>query len=391
MNKLKLLSILVGLISWTSTKAQLVIDINKDGYFINEKKIEYPMPLKSLSSALGGDYRVFDGINTIYTYDQLGLRLYEPLGSRIVKSLFIDFVNGSYKFSSKQPFKGSLIINGHKIDKAFTKDSVSNIQNLFFDRSSSIKSGYRAVTFNDITLYFIFNEDGNIQSIAIGFSNIKNDFQTQLQNSDPNSTLINLDFKYERGVKDHEGKKAGIWEYYDDPTELILRYDHDADSIMYLKKNYDDFVTRDGEMWVHAKLDIYPRVIGSNGDFRQILGSLISYPVLARRQRIMGRVYVSFIINKTGNIQDVKIEKDIGGNCGEAVANALTSLKLSWTHAVKNNVSYDSRFIIPVTFALGLENKTPVIPPDGKLFLPDAYILPELNIIALGTPRPISN
>lgn len=388
--KLKLLSFFIALISWADTKAQLVIDVGKDGYFINTQKIEYPAARKSLTSILGNDYRVFNGNNTIYTYDQLGLRLYEPPGSNIIQSLYVDFTNGPYKFSSKQPFEGNFKINGYKIDKGFTRDSISNIPNLFFDQNGSIEYGYHAVTFNDVTLFFLFTKEGSIKSIDVGFSDIKGDFQTRSEKSDAHTTLINLDFKYERGVF-NDGKKVGVWEYYDTSNQLALRYDHDASTILYLKKINDDFVIKKGVNWDRVKLDIYPRVIGSDDEFRTALGKLIDYPALARTKGITGKVYVSFIIDKTGGIQDIKVEKDIGGNCGTAVVNALTLLKISWTHAVKNNLNYDSRLIIPVTFAFGLDNNTLAIPSEEKLFLPDAYLLPELSIVAWGTSKPIKN
>jgi hypothetical protein len=96
------------------------------------------------------------------------------------------------------------------------------------------------------------------------------------------------------------------------------------------------------------------------------------------------------VVDKNSSLREIKIESEIGGNCGAAVVNALNLLKYSWTHAVKDGLSYDSKFILPVTFLLG-EEKTSKLPTGEKTYLPDAYKIPEIKIIALGVPSPVKN
>jgi protein TonB len=52
----------------------------------------------------------------------------------------------------------------------------------------------------------------------------------------------------------------------------------------------------------------------------------VRYPVLARKNQIEGTVVVSFIVNKQGNIEDVKIVRDIGMGCGKEVLKAVKKL-----------------------------------------------------------------
>jgi hypothetical protein len=370
-------------------RAQPAIEVGKGGYFINGQKIEAPVATTLLTGILGKDYRIFDGINTIYTYDQLGLRLYERPNSGVTGWVYIDFRSGPYRFWPKQVFAGVVNINGYKISKGFTRDSLRNLADLYFDRFGSLQNGYKAVTFDDVTLYFTFNDQGAIASVEIGRSAIAGDFKTRAGRSAAQATVVNLDFNYEKGASTPSGKKTGMWEYYDEPSRLALRYDHDADTVLYQQKPADDFVLGDGEKWFGAKPDIYPRVIGSYSVFKRALASLIGYPALAREQQITGRVYVSFVIDKRGSMQQLKIEQDIGGNCGAAVVRALTLLKPRFTTAVKGTVSYESRFLLPVVFAFDSGINT-AIPPSEKPVLPAAYVLPQIDIIAYGTPQPVS-
>lgn len=43
----------------------------------------------------------------------------------------------------------------------------------------------------------------------------------------------------------------------------------------------------------------------------------IRYPEEAKRSGIEGRVFVTFVVEKDGQVSDAKILRDIGGGCGE--------------------------------------------------------------------------
>jgi len=47
------------------------------------------------------------------------------------------------------------------------------------------------------------------------------------------------------------------------------------------------------------------------------------YPIEARMNKTEGKVYAQFLINYDGSISDIKIVKDIGDGCGDAVLEVL--------------------------------------------------------------------
>ena len=53
----------------------------------------------------------------------------------------------------------------------------------------------------------------------------------------------------------------------------------------------------------------------------------ITYPELAKRIGLEGRVYIRVFLDKKGNVVDAKIEKGIGGGCDEAALNAVKETK----------------------------------------------------------------
>ena len=54
---------------------------------------------------------------------------------------------------------------------------------------------------------------------------------------------------------------------------------------------------------------------------------LISYPEVAKRAGVEGKVYVLAFINENGGVDDVKVVKGIGGGCDEATIEAVKKSK----------------------------------------------------------------
>ena len=77
----------------------------------------------------------------------------------------------------------------------------------------------------------------------------------------------------------------------------------------------------------------------------------VSYPAEARDSIITGKVYVSFDVDIDGSISNVKILKDIGGGCGEAVVEALKNMP-RWRPAMAGGKPVRETFYLPVSFSL---------------------------------------
>jgi protein TonB len=53
----------------------------------------------------------------------------------------------------------------------------------------------------------------------------------------------------------------------------------------------------------------------------------VIYPEDAKRTRLEGKVYVQVFVDESGSVSDVKVLKDIGMGCGNAVINAVKHVK----------------------------------------------------------------
>ncbi len=77
----------------------------------------------------------------------------------------------------------------------------------------------------------------------------------------------------------------------------------------------------------------------------------LKYPTLAREIGIEGMVIARFIVNKDGGVEDIKIMRDIGGGCGDAVINVLQKMP-SWEPGLQNGRKVKVIYNIPVKFGL---------------------------------------
>ncbi len=75
------------------------------------------------------------------------------------------------------------------------------------------------------------------------------------------------------------------------------------------------------------------------------------YPAQARRMGIEGKVFVQFVVNRDGTIQDVNIMKGIGAGCDELAAKVIQESP-SWKPGKQRGKAVRQRMVIPIFFKL---------------------------------------
>lgn len=87
--------------------------------------------------------------------------------------------------------------------------------------------------------------------------------------------------------------------------------------------------------------------------FYQKIGKTMKYPNEARRNGVMGRVYIQFIVNEKGQLKEVKSIKGIGSGCDEEAEKAVRNSSGAWIPAEFEGKKVKARMILPITFRLG--------------------------------------
>ena len=80
----------------------------------------------------------------------------------------------------------------------------------------------------------------------------------------------------------------------------------------------------------------------------------IKYPQTARDNNVQGRVIASFIVNKKGKLEKIKILRGIGSGCDEEVIRILELMntETTWTPGRQDNAVVNVQYILPVNFKL---------------------------------------
>lgn len=130
---------------------------------------------------------------------------------------------------------------------------------------------------------------------------------------------------------------------------IVLDIDNPEDSIQYTiipepERPWDG-------IWNMDEVDSRPSYPGGFEAFSQFVSDNINYPEAARRMGIEGKVYVQFIILKSGLLINPTAIKGIGGGCDEEAVRAV-DLSGRWKPAIKDGKPVVCRLIFPIPFKL---------------------------------------
>ena len=89
-----------------------------------------------------------------------------------------------------------------------------------------------------------------------------------------------------------------------------------------------------------------PQLIGGLGK----LQSQVTYPEMARRAGIEGRVTIQFIVNERGQVENPRVIRGIGGGCDEEALEAVS--KARFTPGLQRGRPVKVQYSLPIVFRL---------------------------------------
>ena len=107
----------------------------------------------------------------------------------------------------------------------------------------------------------------------------------------------------------------------------------------------------EGKLYDLGSVEVAPEYPGGQSAFAKFLGSHIRYPTAARENGIQGKVYIGFIVEKTGELSDLKIIKGIGGGCDEEALRVLKNSPV-WKPGMADGKPVRTSYTFPVTFQI---------------------------------------
>ena len=90
---------------------------------------------------------------------------------------------------------------------------------------------------------------------------------------------------------------------------------------------------------------------GGEAAMNKFLGENLKYPKMAQDAGIQGIVYVTFVVEPSGVITNIKILRGLGGGCDDAAVNAIKKMP-KWNAGKQRGKAVRVQFNLPVRFRL---------------------------------------
>lgn len=100
---------------------------------------------------------------------------------------------------------------------------------------------------------------------------------------------------------------------------------------------------------IYTKVDKMPEFPGGQVALVKYLSKNIKYPVKYKKEKINGRVFVSFVIDKEGKVTQPKILRSLNDEC-DAEALRVISKMPDWIPGEKEGRKVAVQFGLPVNF-----------------------------------------
>lgn len=129
---------------------------------------------------------------------------------------------------------------------------------------------------------------------------------------------------------------------------------------------------------VYEAVDQEPSFPGGQNAFSSFLAHTVKYPAIDRDNKITGKVYVSFVVEKDGTITDIR---PVRGPSETLKEEAVRSIKTSprWKPGIQNGRPVRVQYTIPVNFTLSNNNtprEEPPPAPPKKIQVQDVVVAP---------------
>jgi len=109
--------------------------------------------------------------------------------------------------------------------------------------------------------------------------------------------------------------------------------------------------TKDKKVYDFVTIDLQPGFPGGMDKFYEYLSKNIKYPEAALKNNIQGKVFLSFIVETTGELSSIKVERGLGFGMDEEALRVMENSP-KWTPGYSGNTPVRVKYNIPMSFTL---------------------------------------
>ncbi len=135
-------------------------------------------------------------------------------------------------------------------------------------------------------------------------------------------------------------------EEIEEELELDMEVDQHTE-IEFIESAVEEVVEEE----IFTIVEDMPSFPGGEEALFKYLGQNIKYPQIAKEAGITGRVFVNFVIDKEGNVTDVKVLRGIGGGCDEEAVRVVKNMP-KWSAGKQRGKPVKVSYNLPIKFSL---------------------------------------
>jgi len=116
---------------------------------------------------------------------------------------------------------------------------------------------------------------------------------------------------------------------------------------------------------IYQIVEEMPQFPGGEKAMMEYVAKNVKYPQEAKDKEIQGRVFVGFIVEKDGSVNEVKVLRGIGGGCDEEAARVISAMP-KWKPGKQKGEPVRVSYQIPINFKLADDLKQPAKKSDAS-------------------------
>lgn len=102
---------------------------------------------------------------------------------------------------------------------------------------------------------------------------------------------------------------------------------------------------------VYEFVDVYPEFEGGKEGILEYITSHVKYPKQAKDKKESARVFIEFVVDKSGHVRDVKYAKKTKKYFDDEAIRVISSMP-KWKAGMKDGKAVNTRMIVPISFKL---------------------------------------
>jgi Ca-activated chloride channel homolog len=178
---------------------------------------------------------------------------------------------------------------------------------------------------------------------------------TDIRNKEGNSTTVNQPLPLPEGVSDMAVNGVVVTALGITREKKSLGYaSSDQENLQVSSSEVPKLESKDLDTeeleTAFISVETMPEFIGGQKALDAFLISNLRYPQSAMESGYSGTVYVSFLIDKAGNVGDIKVLRGIGGGCDEEAIRVIKLTSGKWKSGKQNGKTVQVLMTIPIKF-----------------------------------------